>query len=225
MRDYFGGVGGYAHLFSQKIDCLSGIAVGIVWFLMAYGLGFGETTTVRGALVITLGTLVFGGYHVYRDEHRVRADLENLVRVEAEIGSQSINVPLPELGHWSLKVQVLWEVWVDPSLDVSANEMGLNIILYYRRRWWEFLRKQRTKTIGLHRADAESTRYRERFYGSAIQPTSTETWFSYYGHVEKDVERFQTVFVLKTGAPYREHRIPVKVDLDKMRERSDTKPL
>ena len=132
---------------------------------------------------------------------------ERRVVVSASVGSWEQNAPDPGPSKFSIKVRVQWSVWFEQ--DVYTDQIGLNLVLVHRRRWWRFWRIKRTVMRSIPRKGHDSTEYREALRFGMNQPFSDYAEFEYVGDRPKQGDGFELVLVLKTGVPPGEHRILV----------------
>lgn len=172
--------------------------------------------------LVTL-TLAIGGYLTWREERVKTGELESLISVSVTVGSYSLNAPDPGANKCSIKVHVLWSIWFER--DVATDQVGVNLVEHYIWPRWKFWATRSTPVRSIPRQGFESTEYREQLRLGMNQPFRDEGIFEHVGDRPADNVGWGLVFVLKTGVPRREYRIPLAVDWDQVRNRRDHAPL
>lgn len=174
------------------------------------------------AFVLFAGIVII---RLYRLDEQID-ELRGKVRVTAEIGSYSGNVPDPGPDKASIKVRVLWEIWV--AEDTTTDRLALNVIYVYDRRWWQLWRRTRFPITGLPGKKNNTTRYREFMYASSPQPFRDDDEFEYV--TERDEEgdpHWLLELVLVTGSPRNNtYRVPLALPTpEELRARGTNPPL
>lgn len=146
------------------------------------------------------------------------------VSVEAKLGGQAMNWPGPGKGQVSISVHVIWDVWVRTE-DIWTSDVAVNIVRLPRRRSWELWKKRRAPWKGMTIKGQESAQYRGCYRKDVTQPVRDEATFECVGEYRWHKDPFELEFVLKTGVPKGEHRLPLAIDWKEMRARGTNPPL
>lgn len=152
------------------------------------------------------------------------SDLSSDIRLTAQLGSLSGNLPDPGPDKSSLRVTVFWEIWV--GRDVSTDELALNVVYMYDRTWWKVWESKRRPQHGLPRLGVEHTQYRHRLAAADPQPFKDHSSFEYVGPRLLDGDpHWLLELVLKTGMPKARHTAAVYLNIDELRSRGSNPPI
>lgn len=225
MKAYIAWVSEYVSRVLKRLDTAAGIALGIVLFLVLFVAGgVGATLSLQISVGITLVLLFEAAYGVFREERQMRAERERTVKVTAKVGSLSSNIPDPGRDKASLRVQVIWEVWVNQ--DISTDKLALNVIYVYDKPWWQFWKRTRFPKRRMRREGEDTAQYRKTIRAADNQPFKDHAIFEYVGDREEEGDpHWLMELVLITGMPAGEHRIPVFIDYAEIRSRGTYPPL
>ena len=215
----------YSRRWLLRADTAGGILVGLIWFVIAMLINISGETALRVGLGILALVVVESGYGVFREERTMRAEREQKTVVKASLTSQAVDHP-PIPGKFSLQIGVKWEVWTDQNL--STDQLGLNLIYTYSKRWWQFWKRSRIPVVGIPPKGASSTHYRRLIPADsgATQPLTEHVMFEYVGDRPSGQESgFLLELVLKTGMPPAVYRVPIFIDWDQIHSRGTNPPL
>lgn len=217
-----GDIWDYGWLVFRRVDFACGGVLAIIYFFAAEHIGLGN---YKG--YVTVGIVVVAvieaSYAVYRKERVMRSEREQHTRVTARISSIAANVPDPGPTMSSLRVDVYWEMWTDRV--VTLDQMALNFIYGYDRPWWNFWAKRLVPQKGLPRQGADSTEFRLTIQEN-MSPYHDIATFEYSAPRNTAYNpHWLLEFVIKTGMPLGEYRIPIFLDHDELRRRGTHPPL
>lgn len=174
-------------------------------------LGFGDVQTrwLFVLWVIVLGVVAW--FQVAKAHDRIGA-LEEDVRMTAQISWFAANVPRPSPDRTGFRIGIVFEVWV--FRDVSTDELGLNVIYLYDRRWWQVWKRTTYPQKGLPPNGQSDRIYRKRLAAAAMQPIRDEASFEYVAPSDSaSSPHWLLELVLRTGMPKRTLRVPLTLEL------------
>lgn len=224
MNSYIRELPEYVGRLLWRMDTISGIAVGLGFFVGATLVGVSQNVVVYGTLGIITFSALEAAYALYRQERVMRSERERTVRVTARLGSLSANIPDPGPGKESISAHIFWEIWV--GQDVSTDKLALNLIYVYDRPRWQFWKRARFPKTGIPPKGQDTTQYRKRIHENQFQPFKDDAVFEYVGdRMEQGDPHWLLELVLLTGVPVGEHRIPVFIDYEELQSRGTNPPL
>lgn len=208
---------------AHKVAFYVGIGVGIIFAIIAYftSMEAGSVTTI--SVCITAVALFLASYGVYREERRMRAEREKVIRVTARLGSYSSNIPDPGPNKVRLRVGVFWEVWAEQ--DITFDRLALNLIHVYDKHRWQFWKRTKFPRTGIPPIGKDSTQYRTRVNARDPQPFKDNAEFDYVADSDDASPHWLLELVLIAGTPIGEYRIPVFIDWDEIHSRGTHPPL
>ncbi len=150
MFGYFRFLPDYARAIMRRWNTACGIVIGIgsVVFLAVFNVGEPRTVVIV-TLSIMAVLLAEATYGVYRTEHAMRSEFEKSVRISAKVDSWAQNYPDPGKDKESLEVHLLWEMWATET--TATDQLALNLIYVFKKRWWRFWGKGKSPQYGMTR--------------------------------------------------------------------------
>lgn len=216
MVGYFGFISEYIGAILRRWDTACGIVIGLIT-LALFLAGVGVKLSLIIPLVATGGLFIEATYGVYRVERSMRSKLERSIRIETRVGSYSQNYPDPGEDKVSIKVFLQWEMWA--KVETVTDQLALNVIYVYKKRFWQFWRKRKSPKFGMTRNDQASNQYRHTLPPpGALQPHKDEGTFTWVGD-RKEVRAlhgFELELVLVTGMPVSRYSQPVSIHWGKV---------
>lgn len=208
---------------AHKVAFYVSIGVGIIFAILAFLASMEAGSVATISVGITAVALFLASYGVYREERRLRAEKENIIRVTARLSAYSANVPDLGPNRVRMRVRVFWEIWTEQ--DITFDKLGLNLIHMYDKHRWQFWRRTRFPQIGIPPIGQDSTQYRKRVNASDPQPFKDDAEFDYVADSGDASPHWLLELVLVAGTPIGEYRIPVFIDWDEINKRGTYPPL
>lgn len=219
MKDYFRQLPKYAGRFLQHVDFFSGLAIGVVFFLIALVLSLDRAVVVTVTAIIILASLLEAGYGVYRQERVRRAERDAAVRIRARPSSMSYETSDRSIR---LDARVRLEIWL--YVDIATDSISLNVIKIKDEPWCKIWRRgaEETPLIGILLEGQDAFTYRQRFSTSMLMPITEDLRFVLDQELPESFSELRFELVLVTGSPVGRYYAPLDAGL---RERGLRRPL
>jgi hypothetical protein len=217
LADFFGA-------FFLRVDLWLGGITAIIVFGVASQAGLNDSASRTLTFGVILVAVFESGYRAYLVERVLRDEREKILRITARLGSFGANAPDPGPTKSSISAHVFWEIWV--TQDVATDELGLNLIYAYDKPRWQFWwlwKRTKFPQVGIPQQGKESTQHREWIHASEFQPRRGDAVFEFC--YPPGDPHWLLEFVLITGVPQGEYRVPIFLDWAEIRNRRDNPPL